>query len=395
MSEPTAPARAGDLGVSDRQDSGKGDRTIVMQRNQRRLKTILGRATDDRLGDGEDLRFLLSLADEEDREALFAAAREVRRRHFGSAVFLYGFVYFSTFCRNDCAFCHYRRSNVALPRYRKSPEEILQAAGTLAASGVHLIDLTMGEWPERPAARPGQPDSLAGLVRRVKARCGGLPVMVSPGVVPDSTLAALAAAGADWYACYQETHNPRRFARLRVGQSYAERMQKKSTAQALGMLIEEGILIGIGERPADVADSIAAMRALDADQVRVMTFVPQEGTPMAASALGPALGEAVVIAVLRLAFPDRLIPASLDVGGLAGLAERLDAGANVVTSLVVPGKGLAGVAHASLDIEEARRTPQAIGPVLARCGLGVADRQAYRHWIDRRRPRALPQAGAR
>ena len=35
----------------------------------------------------------------------------------------------------------------------------------------------------------------------------GLPVMVSPGVVPHEVLAGLRARGADWYALYQETHS--------------------------------------------------------------------------------------------------------------------------------------------------------------------------------------------
>lgn len=366
----------------------------MTQRAHRRLESVLQRAVAGRLSDGPDIRFLLALEDREAQERLMAAAREVRGRHFGRQVFLYGFIYFSTFCRNDCTFCHYRRSNVALPRYRKTTGEILQAAETLAAADVHLVDLTMGEWSERRPGVPGRSQPLAELVRQVKAHCAGLPVMISPGAVADATLEALAGAGADWFACYQETHNPALFARLRVGQSYAARLQTKRTAKGLGLLIEEGILIGIGETVADVAASVAAMQALDADQVRVMTFVPQAGTPMARHPASAGLREAVVIAVLRLAFPDRLIPASLDVGGLDGLAERLAAGANVVTSLVVPGQGLAGVAHRTLDIEQARRTPQAIAPVLARCGLGVADREAYGQWIDRRRARGLTRAGA-
>ena len=42
------------------------------------------------------------------------------RRHSGDAVFLYGFVYFSTYCRNECAFCFYRADNDESPRYRKT-----------------------------------------------------------------------------------------------------------------------------------------------------------------------------------------------------------------------------------------------------------------------------------
>jgi methylornithine synthase len=53
-----------------------------------------------------------------DRETLFAAARELRSRHFGDAVFLYGFVYFSTWCRNRCVFCFYRAGNDQSPRNR-------------------------------------------------------------------------------------------------------------------------------------------------------------------------------------------------------------------------------------------------------------------------------------
>ena len=48
----------------------------------------------------------------------------------------------------------------------------------------------------------------------------GLPIMVSPGVVPSQVLPGLIAAGASWYACYQETHNRELFNQLRTGQSY-------------------------------------------------------------------------------------------------------------------------------------------------------------------------------
>jgi methylornithine synthase len=87
---------------------------------------------------------------------------------------------------------------------------------------------------------------------------------------------------------------------------------------------------------------------------------------------------------MRLIFPDRLIPASLDVDGLDGLKARLDAGANVVTSIVPPEKGLAGVAHNSLDIEDSRRTMAHIVPVLKTCGLQPATTEEYQAWTATR-----------
>jgi methylornithine synthase len=97
------------------------------------------------------------------------------------------------------------------------------------------------------------------------------------------------------------------------------------------------------------------------------------------------LREMLIIAVLRLAFPDRLIPASLDVDGLTGLQSRLEAGANVVTSLVPPGFGLAGVAQNSLDIADAKRTTASILPELEKLGLQSASTEDYLTWLKNRR----------
>ncbi len=358
-------------------------------RSNHHLNTVLYRALAGQALDRDRIRFLLSLSDKTSLERLFEAARQLRSRFFGSKIFMYGFLYFSTDCCNDCIFCKYRKSNTALQRYRKSPARIIEAARVMADAGVHMIDLTMGESPDIHHRGGSGFHQLVTLVRSVR-EAGDTPLMISPGVVPADTLQRLASAGVDWYACYQETYNRLLFAELRIGQSFDRRMAAKRQAREAGMLIEEGLLLGVGESAEDVADAILAMRDLQARQVRVMTFVPQPGTPMAHRQPPDQLRELAVIAVLRLAMPDRLIPASLDVGGLAGLQKRLNAGANVVTSLVVPGQGLSGVANQTLDIEQARRTPQAVMPVLKTCGLQPATAEEYRNWISKQRGGRFP-----
>ncbi len=150
------------------------------------------------------------------------------------------------------------------------------------------------------------------------------------------------------------------------------------------MLIEEGILTGVGESLDDLADSILWMKNFSVDQARVMTFVPQEGTPMAQIKPQDTLKEQIIIAVMRLVLGNVLIPASLDVDGLDGLKARLTAGANVVTSIVPPDKGLAGVANHSLDIEDSRRTLERIVPVLKACGLTPGLVKDYLAWTTDR-----------
>ncbi len=318
-----------------------------------------------------------------DQARLFSLAGQARDRNFGRSVFLYGFLYLSTHCRNNCAFCHFRRDNTALERYRKDAADVLGAARCLAEDGVHLLDLTLGEDPH--FLRPEGMRELHSLVRSVK-RETGLPLMLSPGLLTEEQLVLAAAAGADWYACYQETHNTDLFARLRLDQDYAARLQAKNQAVSAGMLAEEGILTGAGASPDDIAASILHMAGAPLAQVRAMRYVPHPATLPTADESEGHEQELNAIAVMRLCMPDRLIPASLDVDGLRGLAVRLAAGANVVTSIIPSGFGLSGVAS-ERDIGTALRDVAAVRSSLESLGHAVADQDAYKIWTEERKQR--------
>lgn len=347
-----------------------------------KLEEILKKAEQETVLSHSEILSLLAITEEEDLDRVFAVARRLRARYFGAKVFLYGFVYFSTYCRNNCTFCLYRSANHNYPRYRKSRGEILAAARHLIQSGVHLLDLTMGEDPFYHDSQQGFKEFVQ-IVNALK-RETGTAVMISPGVISRPVLAELKAAGADWYACYQETHNKALYSRLRLNQSFAERMRQKQAARDLGYLIEEGLLAGAGESNADIAYSLQIMKKLAADQVRVMTFIPQAGTPLADWPKNSPLRELLIIALMRLVMPDRLIPASLDVDGLNGLAQRLQAGANIITSLIPPAAGMAGVSQSSLDIHEGNRTVEKILPVLAGSQLAAATADEYQNWLKSR-----------
>ncbi len=258
-------------------------------------------------------------------------------------------------------------------------QEILEISSRLAESGVHLIDLTMGEDPFFYWGGQGA-DELFEVVRRLKEETG-LPIMVSPGVAARETLNALRKAGAEWYACYQETHSQELFNRLRPNQDYDKRLRTKMEAHQMGFLIEEGILTGAGDSVDDIVTSLEQMKTLEAHQIRVMTFVPQEGTPLGKLPAPSPDREMMIIATMRLLFPDRLIPASLDVRGIGGLRDRLLAGANVVTSLIPAGVGLVGVSQSALDIDEGHRTVKGVIPVMEKMGLKAATRDEYTKWV--------------
>lgn len=325
----------------------------------------------------QEIISLLSLDKPAGIEELFRRARKAREERFSNKIFLYGFVYFSTWCRNDCNFCYFRSSN-KIGRYRKEPEEIVAIAGALARSGVNLIDLTMGE-----DLKYHQENfvPVLDMIKKIK-ELTVLPVMISPGVVSDEQIDRFAELGTEWYALYQETHNRELFSRLRIDQDFDERMHAKLHAKEKGMLIEEGILTGVGESLEDIADSILEMGRIGARQVRVMSFVPQQGSPMENMVKPDILLELKIIAVMRLMYPAALIPASLDVDGIKGLEGRVNSGANLVTSIIPPLTGLAGVAQSSMDVDEGGRTVEEASAILRNMGLEPASAEEYKEYLS-------------
>ncbi len=328
---------------------------------------------------------LMSIRDKTDLDQLFSSARRVRDREFGKKIFTYGFVYFSTYCKNNCTFCFYRISNSGIDRYRKTKEEIVELSASLQDAGINLSDLTMGEDPTMYA------DGYSKLLDIISAVHDevGINIMASPGALPHDMFTKVRDAGADWYACYQETYNRQLFESLRLNQSYDDRRNQKIWAMEAGLLAEDGMMIGLGETVRDRAETIQEMSSLGCGQVRAMTFVPQVGTPMQDFTPYDSTEELKAIAIMRLLNQDKLIPCSLDVEGIAGLKTRINAGANVVTSIVPPSKHLAGVAQHELDIENGNRSVEHVFEMLEEMGHHHASSAEYRSFLNSHRPKRV------
>jgi methylornithine synthase len=342
----------------------------------------------------EAIHEMLSITDRSSLRKMYDAAVSVKNHFFGNSVYLYSFVYFSTYCKNPCSFCYYN-SNNKIDRYRITPKELRRMCEELKDEGVHMIDLTMGEDPHFH----NMPQNLLEFVKIAK-EVTGLPVMVSPGVVDNSFIKALQAAGADFFALYQETYQKELYGKLRIGQSFEERIEARSNAKAAGICIEDGILTGFSKmklssgepiNPSvsdDIKSAIVSIRGMqkaNPDQVRVMTFEPQPGTPLAETTQASDLMELKVISILRFVFPDRLIPASLDVAGIPGMVDRLNAGANVVTSIISADSKLEGVVNFDRDmsLNERKRDARSVIEKLHEMGLERGSQESFESYLNR------------
>ncbi|MCP8307834.1 MAG: methylornithine synthase PylB [archaeon] len=349
----------------------------------RKVAEILTKALDGKELLKSDALYLARIKNIHDLYAMFSVAQELRERFFKNVIFNYGFVYFTTYCRNYCTFCAYRKPNEKAIRYRKTLDEILDYSKRIKDSGINLIDLTMSEDPIVYEKIDGW-RLVESIIKAVKDATG-LPIMISPGAICRDGIRAFEKAGADWFAVYQETYNRELYRKLRVGQDFDYRVNVKLWAKDEGMLIEDGMLLGVGENGDDWVESIFSMKKLGVHQIREMGFIPQPNTPMENILPPPLLDEMKVIALMRLTNPDRLIPSSFDVDGIKGLQLRLMAGANVVTSLIPPGTGLVGVAQAELGVDSGIRTRDGIKPFIEQLNLRLASQKEYKEWIEEQR----------
>lgn len=207
-------------------------------------------------------------------------------------------------------------------------------------------------------------------------------IMVSPGAVPEDIFLKMKEAGADFYACYQETYNLELFKKLRLEQDYQTRIDVRRWAKEAGMLTEDGMLVGVGETAEDRADFVIRMGPQGCEQIRAMSFVPQDGTPMSGLNAADSTNELLAIAIMRIMYPQSIIPATLDVEGISGMVNRLNAGANLITSIVPPNNKLAGVAQHELDIENGNRSVEHVFGILKKIGKRPATNEEFQALLN-------------
>ena len=75
--------------------------------------------------DRAELTRLLEL---DDFSPIYRRADEVRRREVGDEVKIRAILEFSNHCRRRCAYCGLNAGNPKLPRYRMTPEEMVEVA---------------------------------------------------------------------------------------------------------------------------------------------------------------------------------------------------------------------------------------------------------------------------
>lgn len=234
-------------------------------------------------------------------DLMHQAQRVHRRHHDPNRIQLASLLSIKTgSCPEDCAYCpQSSRHDTGLESENLMPiEEVLAAARKAKADGAQRF--CMGAAWRSPTAR--QLDSVASLVAEVKAL--GLETCVTLGMLKPGQAEQLHDAGLDYYNHNLDT-SPEFYGSIITTRQYQDRLDTLGRAQAAGLKVCCGGIVGMGESRRERAGLIAQLASMEPypESVPINNLVQVEGTPLSAvEALDPF--EFVrTIAVARIAMP--------------------------------------------------------------------------------------------
>ena len=261
-------------------------------------------------------------------------ARVIQQEHFDNGVFIRGLIEVSSFCRCDCFYCGIRKSNSTAQRYRLTDEEILSCCKYGHEKGFRTFVLQGGEDMHFSA------EGLANLISKIKELFPDCAVTLSLGERDYETYKLWRDAGADRYLLRHEAADPILYSKLHPAeQSLENRKQCLFALKELGFQVGSGFMVGAPfQTIRDLAQDIMFLQELQPHMIGIGPFIPHKASPFAKEPAGNVELTLFLISLLRVIFPDALIPATTALNTLSstGRIDGIRAGANVVMPNLSP-----------------------------------------------------------
>ena len=246
----------------------------------------------------------------EDRSYLYSLARAKADRVYGKNIYLRGLIEFTNICRNNCNYCGLRRDNRNVNRYRLSKEQILECADRGYDLNFRTIVLQGGE-----DLRYTDDDICESYERYFRA-------------------------GADRYLLRHETANEEHYRHLHPAElSMKARMECLYMLKDIGYQVGAGFMVGSPFQTEECyADDFAFLHKLQPEMIGIGPFIPHHDTPFRDMPSGTLEDTLFFLALLRISFPEVLLPATTALGTIHPLGREMGvkAGANVIMPNLSP-----------------------------------------------------------
>ena len=239
----------------------------------------------------------LALSAAVDKEALYAAADQIRAHFMGRTIDLCSIMNAqSGRCSEDCKWCSQsRRFKTGVEEYPLvSEEEGVEMALANSRQGVGRFSLvTSGR-----ALKPKQVQQACNIYTAIGKK-STIRLCASMGLLRKPELQKLKDAGVERYHCNIETAASH-FPSLCSTHTFEDKLRTIRDAQSIGMKVCSGGIFGMGETLAQRIEMAFALRELGVDSIPINILNPIEGTPLYGSK--PLSDEDVLVSIALFRF---------------------------------------------------------------------------------------------
>lgn len=265
---------------------------------------------------------------------LFEKAKDTVQKHFGNKVYTRGLIEFTNYCKNDCFYCGIRRSNTKAERYRLTKEDILSCCHSGYELGFRTFVLQGGE------DATYSDEDICDIVTSIKEIYPDCAITLSIGERSYSSYLSYFKAGADRYLLRHETANSEHYQKLHPSHLSAENRQRcLYELKEIGYQVGAGFMIGSPYQTLDLLiEDLFFLKKLEPHMIGIGPFIPHKDTPYKLEAQGTLDLTLFMLSILRLMFPNVLLPSTTALGTIdpLGREKGILAGANVVMPNLSP-----------------------------------------------------------
>ncbi len=266
--------------------------------------------------------------------ALFSVADTVRRKVYGTDVYIRGLIEFTNICKNNCYYCGIRAGNLKAERYRLTKEEILACCENGYRLGFRTFVLQGGEDTHY------DDKTVCDIVYSIKMKYPDTAVTLSIGEKNADSYRAYFSAGASRYLLRHETATESHYAALHPAFLTLENRKKcLFTLKNIGFQVGSGFMVGSPYQTTEhLVNDLHFLKELDPDMIGIGPFIHHADTPLRDFPSGSVEKTLRLVAISRIMFPHALISATTALATLspAGRERALSAGANVVMPNLSP-----------------------------------------------------------
>ena len=181
--------------------------------NRELVDAILKKAAECKGLSHREAAVLLECELPEEKERIFALAKEIKQRFYGNRIVMFAPLYLSNYCVNGCTYCPYHYKNKHIRRKKLSQEEIAREVIALQDMGHKRLALETGEDPVNNPIEYVL-ESIK-TIYGIKHKNGAIRrVNVNIAATTVENYRKLKEAGIGTYILFQETYNKKAYEQL-------------------------------------------------------------------------------------------------------------------------------------------------------------------------------------